>query len=325
MVVGNATVDRLNATFASQNVPRLVIISQGGENSSMFRRILTSHNFLDLAGIDSPIFVITESETNIFVGYKETPQSPWKNLQINKRASQAWLRRTIDPTRYRNNTAAAFDTPIPEAFSLTSETPNPPSIPKSQAVDLSMIRHFPLLTMQNKTIQNDVLKRQNFTTQGISFLENFLNITGPIFDMYPARVTADYFTLSADQRTTPPAAENANGIFNFRDRIGEETRVTLQIDSTHFMQFNDTEARLVQFTGTQTGLLIFLFESSGSTRVVIRPKPTEILGRADSEKKILDNTRRVLQNQRELQINQLLATFLLTNTYCDQLSAKEYA
>lgn len=107
----------------------MVVISQGGENSSLFRRILTSHNFFDLAlvTIPKPEFVINESDSNIYIAYRATAGAAWSNLQLNKRASQAWIKRVADPKRFPSNTTVGFDTAAHDPLGLTSESLNPPN------------------------------------------------------------------------------------------------------------------------------------------------------------------------------------------------------
>lgn len=77
------------------------------------------------------------------------------------------------------------------------------------------------------------------------------------------------------------------------DRVGDETRVTLQINPTDFGDFSEKNTRLVSMTSTQTGHMVFTFETSGTTKIVVRRKSDQILG-IPNPKKLLDNTRRIL-------------------------------
>jgi hypothetical protein len=91
-----------------------------------------------------------------------------------------------------NNTdqvTANYSTPINLQVPINSFCNHPDSISRPIGFSFNVTRNEIFLDKQNKSAQNEVLRRQNFTTFGMSYIENFLNITGPIFDMYVALST----------------------------------------------------------------------------------------------------------------------------------------
>jgi hypothetical protein len=190
-------------TLKDKTVPlkRIVILAHGGERSYLYKRILTSHNFVKDQTKAKTIKHVSESMGFIYVTYTETEssgQSAYQTIVINKAGPQAY---TKIIGKFDNSTSAKVEDKniqkdVPVNVNSYSNVKDSNSKPIS--LKFNVLRHQIELTKVNKSIQNKVLRRQNFTTTGMSYIENFLNITGPIYNMYVAKTTSKGTSTSTD-------------------------------------------------------------------------------------------------------------------------------
>lgn len=74
-------------TDAQANVKRLVVLTHGGEKSFIYKRILTSYNFMDnlITNPTKEIKQVSESDEHIYINYIEAANSNLITLVINKK------------------------------------------------------------------------------------------------------------------------------------------------------------------------------------------------------------------------------------------------
>lgn len=318
-VIGTCHDNFNKLTDKTKEQSRIVILSHGGESSYLYNRLLTSHNFAE--NIDKPkVFKhISESKDYIFVTYtekesaKNTTEGKFRTLVLNKHGPQAYMKIIVNFNKTDDGTQKTMEA---TTLSLNSFTNNNNSNNRPISLNFETLKHEILLTKQNKTIKNKVLRRQNFTRVGISYIENFLNVTGPIFNMYVAKTTSK--ATSSDKNVLKVFPEKVSqNYFTFVDRISEENLVNIPLSST---EFPDITKRLTKLSVSNTGHIVFTFENQGRTSILVTKKPSNILGVPETEN-ATQNNRRVLE-QKDTIGSVILR--LSVDAYCENTQVRQY-